>query len=212
MARLALVREAESAAAGLGHAEPAVLVVDDRRRCVEANSAACRLLGLEREAIVAGRVDRLLATEMRERLEHVWRAFRDGGGHAGPFRLAAPGLVEEVEISLTGNLMPGRHLLVITPAGNEGVPVQSQTQASASGSSGPSVSPNGHTLARQPSAREREILRLLATGATDPQIADLLGLAPATVQTHVRNAKAKLGARTRAQAVAIALDHDLIGI
>jgi DNA-binding CsgD family transcriptional regulator len=62
-----------------------------------------------------------------------------------------------------------------------------------------------------PTAREREVLQLLAGGRTDGQIAQLLELSPATVQTHVRNAKAKLGARTRAQAVAIALQRDLIG-
>ena len=54
------------------------------------------------------------------------------------------------------------------------------------------------------------MLALLAGGRTDGQIAELLELSPATVQTHVRNAKAKLGARTRAQAVAIAFQRGLI--
>jgi DNA-binding CsgD family transcriptional regulator len=63
---------------------------------------------------------------------------------------------------------------------------------------------------RKPSRREREILALLARGSTDSQIAEQLGLSPATVQTHVRNAKAKLNARTRAQAVALALVGGLI--
>ena len=39
-----------------------------------------------------------------------------------------------------------------------------------------------------------------------------LELSPATVQTHGRNAKAKLGARTRAQAVALALQGGMIDI
>jgi DNA-binding CsgD family transcriptional regulator len=69
---------------------------------------------------------------------------------------------------------------------------------------------NLFTAGREPSAREREVLALLASGATDREIAQLLELSPATVQTHVRNAKAKLGARTRAQAVALALQRDLI--
>ena len=55
------------------------------------------------------------------------------------------------------------------------------------------------------------MLQLLAEGRTDSQIAELLELSPATVQTHVRNAKAKLGARTRAQAVAVSLRRGLIG-
>ena len=63
---------------------------------------------------------------------------------------------------------------------------------------------------RRPTTREREILALLATGSTDAEIAGLLGLSPATVQTHVRNAKTKLGARTRAQAVALAIAQGII--
>jgi DNA-binding CsgD family transcriptional regulator len=63
---------------------------------------------------------------------------------------------------------------------------------------------------RRPTSREREILALLATGATDNEIADILALSPATVQTHVRNAKTKLGARTRAQAVALAIAEGMI--
>lgn len=61
-----------------------------------------------------------------------------------------------------------------------------------------------------PSSRERQVLALLASGGTDRQIAEMLDLSPATVQTHVRNAKAKLGARTRTQAVALALRRGLI--
>ncbi|MGH2987965.1 MAG: response regulator transcription factor [Solirubrobacterales bacterium] len=63
---------------------------------------------------------------------------------------------------------------------------------------------------REPSSREREVLALLADGATDRQVAASLDLSPATVRTHVRNAKTKLGARTRAQAVAVALQRHLI--
>ena len=53
--------------------------------------------------------------------------------------------------------------------------------------------------------REREILGLLAEGMSGAQIADKLVLSPETVRTHVRNAMAKLGASTRSQAVALAL-------
>ena len=63
-----------------------------------------------------------------------------------------------------------------------------------------------------PSPRELEILAHLARGATDGQVAAMLGLSPATVQTHVRNAKAKLGARTRTQAVAMAIARELIQV
>jgi DNA-binding CsgD family transcriptional regulator len=55
--------------------------------------------------------------------------------------------------------------------------------------------------------REREILGALAEGLSGAQIAEKLVLSPETVRTHVRNAMAKLGASTRSQAVALALQH-----
>jgi DNA-binding CsgD family transcriptional regulator len=58
--------------------------------------------------------------------------------------------------------------------------------------------------------REREILGLLAEGMSGAQIADKLVLSPETVRTHVRNAMAKLGASTRSQAVALALQRQEI--
>ncbi len=55
------------------------------------------------------------------------------------------------------------------------------------------------------SPREHEVLGLLADGLTGQGIANRLYLSPETVRTHVRNATNKLGARTRVQAVALAV-------
>ncbi len=51
------------------------------------------------------------------------------------------------------------------------------------------------------SAREREVLQLLATGASSHVIAERLRIAEATVQTHVRNLRGKLGVGSRLEAV-----------
>jgi DNA-binding CsgD family transcriptional regulator len=53
--------------------------------------------------------------------------------------------------------------------------------------------------------RELEVLALIASGMTSPEIAETLSLSPETVRTHSRNLLSALGARTRAQAVAIGL-------
>jgi DNA-binding NarL/FixJ family response regulator len=53
------------------------------------------------------------------------------------------------------------------------------------------------------SPREREIFTLLAEGLTGQAIAQQLYLSPETVKTHIRNATAKLDAKTRVQAVAL---------
>lgn len=58
--------------------------------------------------------------------------------------------------------------------------------------------------------REREILRLLADGMRNEEIGLRLSISPLTVRTHVKNAMEKLGADTRAQAVARALRQSLI--
>jgi DNA-binding NarL/FixJ family response regulator len=61
--------------------------------------------------------------------------------------------------------------------------------------------------------REWEILRLLARGLGNEEIGKALFISPATVRTHLRNAMDKLGASTRAQAVAIAFaDEHVAGI
>jgi DNA-binding CsgD family transcriptional regulator len=54
-------------------------------------------------------------------------------------------------------------------------------------------------------AREREIFALLAQGLTATQIADHLVLSPLTVRTHIQNGKDRLGAKTRMEALSIAL-------
>ena len=62
----------------------------------------------------------------------------------------------------------------------------------------------------QLSKREREVIALLASGASGAEIAERLVLSPETVRTHIRNAMAKLGASSRAQAVALAVQRQEI--
>jgi DNA-binding CsgD family transcriptional regulator len=191
-----------------------ILVVDDQRRCLEANLAACRLLGLPRRAAVGRTVDDFLTSGMRKRLDHVWRAFREGGGHAGPFELSSQAAeAPEVNISVVANVLPGRHLLILSATESQPGEVEAPRDAQPNARSRPRDVNSAPRFGRGgPTSREREVLALLAAGATDEQIAEMLELSPATVQTHVRNAKAKLGARTRAQAVAMALQHGMISL
>jgi HD-GYP domain-containing protein (c-di-GMP phosphodiesterase class II)/DNA-binding CsgD family transcriptional regulator len=62
------------------------------------------------------------------------------------------------------------------------------------------------------SPRERDVLTLLASGATSEDAATALGLSRETVRTHVRNAISRLGAHTRTHAVALALDSGQISL
>ncbi len=58
--------------------------------------------------------------------------------------------------------------------------------------------------------REREVLRLVAEGLTNEQIAERLVLSPATARTHVSRLFAKLNARHRAQLVVLAYETGLV--
>lgn len=54
-----------------------------------------------------------------------------------------------------------------------------------------------------PSERELEVLRLVADGLVNTEIAKRLWLSPETVKSHVSSLLGKLGAKTRAEAVAV---------
>jgi LuxR family maltose regulon positive regulatory protein len=60
------------------------------------------------------------------------------------------------------------------------------------------------------SERELEILRLIAEGCSNQEIAEILVIAVSTVKTHINNLYAKLGANRRTQAIAMARDLGLL--
>ena len=59
-------------------------------------------------------------------------------------------------------------------------------------------------------ARELDVLRLLAAGKRNAEIADDLVLSPRTIDHHVSAILRKLGARTRGEATAAALDRGFL--
>lgn len=65
-------------------------------------------------------------------------------------------------------------------------------------------------LCGRPSERELEVLRLVADGLVNTEIGRRLWLSPETVKSHVASLLAKLGAKTRAEAVAIGFRAGLL--
>jgi LuxR family maltose regulon positive regulatory protein len=70
--------------------------------------------------------------------------------------------------------------------------------------------PQTESSAETLSTRELEVLQLLADGCSNREAAERLVVSVETVKTHVGHILAKLGARHRSQAVAIALRRHMI--
>lgn len=70
--------------------------------------------------------------------------------------------------------------------------------------------PNPTAALRRLSEREQEVLRLVAAGLSNKEIAARLYLSPHTVKAHVRNILDKLGLQSRAEAAAWAARHGLV--
>ena len=163
-----------------------MLIVDDQRRCVAANSPACALLRIEPEEVPWRRIDDFTPADDRDRLEEQWETFLANGEIEGWYQLPLPtGKTLPVEFSATANVLPGRHLSVVMPR--------------------PGYAPAG--TGEMPVQRRRMVRRegLVAGGLTGGEIARHLILSPETIKSHVQNAMTRLGAHTRAHAVAIAL-------
>ncbi len=58
--------------------------------------------------------------------------------------------------------------------------------------------------------RERQVLKLVAEGLANKQIAQVLTISERTVENHIHNLLSKLGVTSRSQAIAWVLQHDLV--
>jgi NarL family two-component system response regulator LiaR len=88
---------------------------------------------------------------------------------------------------------------------------ESRVVVATEAASRPSRDPSVDLRVRTLSSREREILGLLANGWSNRRIAEECFLSLNTVRTHVQNVLVKLGVHSKLEAVAFALEHQVVG-
>ncbi|MFI6859969.1 response regulator [Streptomyces sp. NPDC050421] len=116
-----------------------------------------------------------------------------------------------IEAGATGYLLkdaPRDELFTAVRAAADGRTVLSPAVASRLISRVRTPVPPGHEAL---SAREREVLGLVARGTSNREIAAELFISEATVKTHLTHVFAKLGAKDRAAAVAVAYERGILG-
>ena len=176
----------------------AMLLLDGGRRIVDANAAMVGLVGRARPDLV-GRPAADLLTTGPLATEGEWQAWLDARRFTGEATLRhADGGAVTVQWGAETEIATGRRLVLVV--------------ALHTSRWGPRFrrKPDERVDPRALSAREREVVRLVALGRTGPEMADELGIAHDTVRTHVRNAMEKVGARSRAHLVAKAMGEALL--
>jgi PAS domain S-box-containing protein len=172
----------------------AMFVVDLDRRIVAVNDPGTALAGRSADALIGERVTALLDDPAEAPDDAAWRAQVLRGESFGRRLFRRPdGSTRVVDFAMRASRAGGTVLVL-------GVCLRDR----AGNRSGPAHEPAPLT------AREREIVGLIALGEVTPDICAALHIAPDTVRSHVRNAMAKTGARTRAQLIAIALTEGLL--
>jgi PAS domain S-box-containing protein len=171
----------------------AIAVIDMSGRLAHVNSAFCALAG-RTTLDLQGRDASDVLEDAGDAHEAPWPA---GTERPGPVR--ATRRIERAD---------GRTVTVHTTASvardAAGTPLHWICQCIPQGLGGPfaaGIGAGGEPL----SYRERQVLGLLARGHDGPAIADRRGLSPETVRSYANSARQKIGAKTRTEAVALAL-------
>jgi PAS domain S-box-containing protein len=170
----------------------AMVLLDEQRRHVDVNGAYLKLAGYARDEVIGRPVWEHIADGPRLTDRQWERAIARGelSGEAG--LVCADGTIATVQYAGHTEVITGRRLVLFVVLSTSRWGRHSRRDPHTG--TGDALSP-----------REREIVRLVAAGETGPEIAEHLHISHATVRTHVRNAMAKVGARSRAHLVAKAL-------
>jgi PAS domain S-box-containing protein len=175
----------------------AMILTDGQRVIVDVNPALVALLGCKRESVTGRPVNSIVAGRPPVPAQEWAGAMTEERFTGVDELLCADGRAVAVQWAASTETVTGRRLVlfVVLSVSRWG----KHFRRSASQEEPP----------RALTPRQREIVHLVALGASGPEIGDELRISHETVRTHVRNAMDKLGARSRAHLVAKALGDGL---
>ena len=180
--------DGEEAVAVTRQLQPDVVLMDIQMPKVDGLEATRRIA---QDASIDSRI--LILTTF-ERDDYVFEALRAGASGFMLKNAAPEDLVRAVRVVATGDAL-------LDPAITRRV-IQDYAQRAAPR--------KDHARLARLTEREREVLRLLATGKSNAELAAHLYLGEGTVKTHVSHVLGKLGLRDRVQAVVFAYETGLV--
>jgi PAS domain S-box-containing protein len=180
-----------------GLSQNPMMLLDQDRRILALNHALAETLGYSRERMTGVRIDTFYDPGEWEYLDSNWRAFQRRGTFNGDgTMLHADGERVRLQYAARWAHIDGRSVALYVALGYTVEPRRTK----------PLVLQTGDPL----SPRELEVLGWVALGRRAHEIAVELGIGSTTVESHVRSAMRKVGARSQAQLVAIACARGLL--
>jgi DNA-binding NarL/FixJ family response regulator len=176
--------------------EPDVTLMDVRMPGIDGIEATRRITG-------AGLTTRILVLTTFPDDDYVWGALRGGASGFLLKRSSPERLIDAIHTVAAGDAL-------LDPAVTHNLIRRFVRRDTGETGAGVTAAAPARRRLAQLTPREIQVLRLLAEGRSNQEIADLLVIAESTAKTHVKRILAKIDARDRAQAIVIAYQGGLI--